>query len=131
MLRPCWTGLPCPMQQAVRIEGVVHPTAPIGVKSKTNLFSALADHVSDLRLFFWGGSVLFRQVFAQILAPRAHLGIEFERLKTQFNRYLAFQAFQGLLQSAQTHGAPWAGNVGYEINGQWSGHGSTVVGLKV
>jgi hypothetical protein len=112
------------------IKGVVDPAAPARVKIKADFFPTLANHVAHLRLLFGVGAVLFGQVFAQVLAAWTHLWVEFEGLKAQFNRHLAFQALQRLLQGTQAHRAPRACNVGDEINGQWGSHGSSILVAK-
>ncbi len=104
------------MQQAVGIEGVPDAAAPFALELETHLGAALADGLADLGLLLGRGAVLFGQVFAGVLAFGAHVGVEFEGLEVDVGRDFGAQLAQSLLQGAQAHGAPRAGDIGDEID---------------
>jgi len=68
-------------------------------------------------------TVFFGQVLAQVLAAWPHVRVQLKGLKVQISRNLTLQLTQGLLQCAQAHSTPRAGNVRDEINFQGSSHG--------
>src|SRR5690606_5452012 len=81
--------------------------------------------LADLRLLLGRAAVFLRQVLGDVLALGAHLRVQLEGLEADVGRHLAVEALQGLLQPAQADGAPGAGDVGDEIDGQaWGVHGA-------
>jgi len=111
-----------PVQQAVRVEGVVHPAATARMKLKTHLGPTGGNGLANLRLLLGGGAIFFGQVFAQVLPAGGHVRVQLKGLEMQIGLHLAVQALQGFFQSTQAHGAPGAGNVRNEIDFQCGDH---------
>ena len=88
------------MQQAMRVKGVVNPAPATGFEGKTHLGTTLANGLAHLGLLFGGGSVLFGNVFAQVLAAHRHVGVELEGLEMQFSVYLGRQTLERALKGA-------------------------------
>ena len=104
------------MQQAVSIEGVVDAAAALHVEPETHLQPALADRIAVAVGLLGCDAVLLYQVLGDVLAARAHVGVQFEGLEMQIDLQIGPQAANGLLQGIQADGAPWAGHIGDEID---------------
>ena len=118
-----------PVQQPVRVEGVVDTAAPVHVEGEADLGAARADHFLALRQLFRRHPVFFRQMLADILAAGRHRRIQFKRLELQFRADLAIQFGKRLTQRVQADRAPRAGYVGNKIYRQLLdllGHGGTL-----
>jgi hypothetical protein len=111
-----------PVEQAVRIERVIHPALVGHRHGETERGGALSDHLAI------GGELLGRRaIFAgdmldHILALGRHVGIELERLEMQRGFDLVTSACQRLFQAVQADDAPGAGNVRDEIDLERAGH---------
>ena len=112
-----------PVQQAVGVEDVVDAVAPLHAEGEAQLGAALADGVADGLLLLRGGAIFLRQVLGDVLAAGRHTGVELEGLKVQVGVKFGCQPGQRLFQRAQTNGAPGAGHIRHEINGEGGGHG--------
>ena len=105
-----------PVQQPVRVEGVVGAAAFALAESEAHRLAALAYRfavVLDLR---GCDAVLARQVLDDILARCRHLRVQFEGLEVQLGLDFAVEAGQCLLERVQPDRAPGAGHIGYEID---------------
>ena len=107
-----------PMQESVRIEGVVDPRSAVHVEFEAHLGTAPPDVVARLCLLLRRGAVLLGQVLAHVLAARTHVWVEFEGQKVHGGADVRLQSCERLLQRAQTHRAPGAGDVRDEVDFQ-------------
>src|SRR4030095_6161908 len=98
------------------IEGVVDAVPAFLAELKTQFGTALADRVARRRLLHRRAAIFLCQVFGDVRAARCQGGIELERLKVEFSAYLALQPLQRLLERRQAYRAPWARNVGHEVD---------------
>jgi hypothetical protein len=87
-----------PVQQAVRVEGVVDAAAAGHVEGEADRFAALADHLSRLDLLLERCTVFLGDVFDDVLAFGTHVGIEFEGLEMQLGDHVGSHALERLLQ---------------------------------
>src|SRR5690606_18586120 len=69
------------------------------------------------------GTVLLRDVFADVLAFRAHLRVELEGLELDPRRQFILQAPERRLERAQPDGAPGTRNVRDEVDSEGGFHG--------
>ena len=113
-----------PVQQAVRIKGVVDAAALVHAEGESQLGTARGNGFAVLLALLGRGAVLFVQVLANVLAFRCHLRVQLERLKVQVDRDFILEPVCRLLQRLEADDAPGAGHVRDEINLEGSGRGS-------
>src|SRR3954452_24687366 len=111
-----------PMQQPVRIEGVPDASAAFLSKLEAHVRAALRNTFAILRLLLRRGPVLLRDVLGDVLAFRAHLRIELERLEAQVDHDLALQLLDGAFQRSEADRAPGAGDVRDEVDVEGFAH---------
>jgi len=85
-----------PVQQAVRVEGV--PGSRTRTECKADFGAAVADQRLPLGHLLRRPAVLPRHVAHDVRAFRRHAGIQLERLQVQFDRHLAAEPLERLLQ---------------------------------
>ena len=135
-LEQCFLQLPLlvrihlsgPVQQAVRIKGVVNAAASatglVGLAEfETHLFTTHANILPVGMRLRWRDAVLFGDVLGNFLTFRHHMRIELKRLEMQFGADVARHAPKRLVQRFEADDAPRAGNVRDEIDFERSGHG--------
>ena len=112
-----------PVQQSMRIKGVVDATAPVHVESETHCRTTLADGRAVGIDLIGTAAVLARQVLGGIFTLGGHLRVQFKRLEVDLGADLPVELRQCLLQRRQSHRTPRAGNVGDKVDADGSGSG--------
>ncbi len=111
-----------PVQQPMRIERVVDAPPLVHVELKAKLGAPRTDHLLALLDLSGRRSVLALDVLDDVLAARAHLRVELERLEVQLGFDLIGELIEGGLQRLQPDDAPGARHVGHEIDLHSHGH---------
>jgi len=111
-----------PMQQAMRVEGVVDARAPFPAELETHRGATGADRLAVLGLLLARAAVFFVQVLVGVLAFGRHVGVEFEGLEVEVGGDLWGHALQRGFEGAEADGTPGAGDVGDEVDAEVGGH---------
>ena len=74
-----------PVQQAVRVQGVVNAPTTFGAEGKADLGTTLTNSCANLFLQLGGGAVFFGQMLANILSAGRHLRVQLEGLEVHFH----------------------------------------------
>jgi hypothetical protein len=100
-----------PVNQTVRIKGVVDVLATLRMKGKADLgrtrFNAVLGDADLCHRF----TVFLGQVFKHFLAAWWHLGIELEGLEMNFHRDAVAYIFKCDFKAAESDRAPWARDI--------------------
>ena len=119
---------PRPVQQAMRVEGVVDAAALVHVEGEAERRAARADAFAVLRGLLRRDAVFLRQVLDRVLAFGRHLRIELEGLEMQLDGDVVADPRHRLLQRMQPDRAPGARDIGHEIDLDGGRHDGTYRG---
>lgn len=120
-----------PRHEAVGVEGVVDPLVGREAKLEAELGPQVREAVPHRRALRFGGAVLAREVFPQVLPLRGQAGVELEGVPVDLRLHLALEGGEGTLELTVADDAPRTHDVGDEIDAQLSRQGGVAHGRSL